>query len=651
MLVKISGGNPAFKTFIRKCGDVQLLEFDTMEHALNNAVDCDAYIFLPQTNSMYIPTLSYECTDRLAILKNQGKRIYLEKYMSKTDYQKCITGYEALSYPNHVLNEVLVCNESLEDYFEGKAIFQARQHAYIPTASRIPKKKRENDPMDGEILMCIGRHFGTQRALDSIENDYIILSRTKKLYASMIGFSNYDPITMLPNYRYAQLFGYLFGRILNIEEAVIEDAFATCYKGIHTRMALSQKLEEDDKRDFFKETVVKAVRWHFDSGIVQDNFSYEMIDSARNELYNNKRVDAGLYTGWLLYAAGDYLGNREWMEKGKVIYDYFAENAQIKSGAFKGLYKWYLNIYEGPRCCFTIDCGRDGISLLNMYHLTKEQKYLDMAKDLADGFLAWINVDLPRAFCLSYNEDHSKDSHNPDSAVCTPDYCGDMGIFLMMAAEYLNDVRYSDSCIRIARRLVNEFPNYLHLGHTTSVQYARFIMLLAAVQNSGRADFSEMIDFLLNYLHDIQLPCGGIYAENNLSFERFGESGGNGENGIIVPWEDERISDQLYCVNNILVALSTLVSAKNTENIDIALAREMLNSLLEYTAKIQIDCEYKKFNGGWMRAFDINCEEYFGMDLDMFWGSYCIMAGWTMGMIPLSFLGYLKDECFYLHAN
>ncbi len=49
-----------------------------------------------------------------------------------------------------------------------------------------------------------------------------------------------------------------------------------------------------------------------------------------------------------------------------------------------------------------------------------------------------------------------------------------------------------------------------------------------------------------------------------------------------------------------------------------------------------------------MRAYSITHEEYYGLDADLLWGSYCIMAGWTMGMIPLALLYELKNDCAYV---
>jgi hypothetical protein len=49
-----------------------------------------------------------------------------------------------------------------------------------------------------------------------------------------------------------------------------------------------------------------------------------------------------------------------------------------------------------------------------------------------------------------------------------------------------------------------------------------------------------------------------------------------------------------------------------------------------------------------MRAYCMNLGEYYGLDADSLWSSYCIMAGWTMGIIPLSLLSTLDGRCPYL---
>ena len=107
------------------------------------------------------------------------------------------------------------------------------------------------------------------------------------------------------------------------------------------------------------------------------------------------------------------------------------------------------------------------------------------------------------------------------------------------------------------------------------------------------------------------------------------------------------MSDQLYCVNNVLMALSLMRGLEDADDLHLDKALRLRSGLIEYVLKIQITDEDKRLHGGWMRAFDMTLNEYYGMDLDKYWGAYCIMAGWTMGIIPLALLEELTGECFY----
>ena len=43
-----------------------------------------------------------------------------------------------------------------------------------------------------------------------------------------------------------------------------------------------------------------------------------------------------------------------------------------------------------------------------------------------------------------------------------------------------------------------------------------------------------------------------------------------------------------------------------------------------------------------MRAYDMDIDEYYGLDKDKGWGAYCIETGWMTGYIPLVFM--YEDE-------
>jgi hypothetical protein len=194
--------------------------------------------------------------------------------------------------------------------------------------------------------------------------------------------------------------------------------------------------------------------------------------------------------------------------------------------------------------------------------------------------------------------------------------------------------------------MANAYPDYTYYGHTTSSRMARLLMVLLPVQISGEGDYTALINEIIDYLANIALPCGGIYSEDNLSFSR--RTNKDTECGITTPWDEDKISDQLYCVNNILVALSLLKALPDGTKINKEKGLKIFDGLLDYVVKIQIIDEDSRFFGGWMRAYSITDEEYYGMDADVLWSSYCIMAGWTMGMIPLSLLYELWDICPYV---
>jgi len=177
---------------------------------------------------------------------------------------------------------------------------------------------------------------------------------------------------------------------------------------------------------------------------------------------------------------------------------------------------------------------------------------------------------------------------------------------------------------------------------------ARFLFLLLIIQHTGKRDFSNLINELIDYLYELKMDCGGIYSEDNLTFEKFYGKPGSHEAGITTVWESDRISDQLYCVNNTLMALSLIKKLPENTNINKQKGMDLYNSLLKYIVKIQIVDDDKRFNGGWMRAYSMTHKEYYGLNLDYTWGPYCIMAGWIMGILPLTLLSELTDEDFYI---
>ncbi len=663
--IAVIGGSNKFRDFLKLTG--ANIEFAKSASEAVNDYNFEGLILLPdyENGEETVPQLCIDDVETLAKRKRDGFRIYAENYYSFNTYNKSVFGCEVTGKICHITNESICAYNEFQHIMESGRILQASGAAYLPALAKVM------DPyvLEKGILLKKGHYIGTSQISPlPVNNSSDVLIRSGSVYTSLISISNLDTVNFRPNCRWKKIYAQIFSFILNTDKEKIESAFAKCFIPLKTTLPLDSKIEKKDLPHMCEAAFKSAVQWHFDSGIVLDEDgkkgSVEMIMSSNGQkLYENRRVDAGFYTGWLISAAGKYFNNAKWAKTGRNIFDYFADRTQIKGGTYDGLFTWYYNTDAGPHDIYSIDCGRNGIALCNMYRLTGDKKILENIKRLAEGFTNWTNNDLLYSVCVQHRDEPATKPHSDGSEllpwardVRTPGIYGEMVSFMVMASKLLDDEKYLDVVIRIADRLVRDYPNYAYHGHTTSARNARLLLILLCIQHTGKRDYSRLINVLIDYLETIQLPCGGIYCEDNITFERDMASNHNGsaiaafenESGIITPWDNDKISDQLYVVNNALAALSVLKNIPDGTGVNKEKGLKIFSKLIQYVIKIQINSDDKRFHGGWMRAFSMTHQEYYGLDLDKFWGAYCIMAGWTMGIIPQALLTELTGECPYI---
>lgn len=660
--IAIVGGTDRFHKFLNLT-DANIQIAQTASEAVRET-DFDAMLLLPDYDNgcETVPQLSLEDIEILAKRKRNGFRVYAENYEAFNTYNNSVFGCEVHGKVCHIDNETLCAyGEARHALCDGR-ILQASGAAYLPgRASYIDRYVLERN-----ILLRRGNFVGTsQVAPIPVTGDTPVLIRTGNFYTSLLAISNLDPLYFRPNGRWERLYTHIFSFVLDVPKEKVACAFKTCFPPLQTAFPLERKFTDEELPALCQNALKKAVQWHFDSGIVLNGDgkegSVEMVMSGNGKrLYVNKRVDAGFYTGWLLTAAGNYFKNEKWYQAGRNVFDYFAQRTQISGGTYDGLFTWMYNENAGPHDIYTIDNGRCGIALCNMYRLTGEKKYLEQIRRLAEGFCNWSNGDLFHSICV-WHDDQPETRPHGDTArmypwsksVRAPGGYGETVSFMGMAAELLNEPKYLDTVIRLADRLVEDYPEYDYHSHTTSTGNARLLMILLCIQHSGKRDYSELINLLIDYLAGIQLPCGGIYCEDNITFERELEAGGGlgslgTENGLVAPWEGDKISDQLYAVNNALAAFSVLKSLPDCTNVHKEKGLSVFRGLIEYVIKIQIESDDGRFNGGWMRAYNMTLQEYYGIEADRVWGAYCIMAGWTMGIIPQAILTEITGKCPYV---
>ena len=641
------GGSAKFEEFIRLAGvDYERV---TLERAIGDGA-FTSMILLPDYDNGKSTVDIIDDLDLLELLakrKYDGFKMYSENYFSVGNYNASLFGYDVVCNVCNTHKQTLCAVNGLQNYLGDGRILQASDTIYLPAVARLTYPYA----LENKVLLYLGNYIGTSQ-VNSLNDPqaYPALVKTGSFITAAISLSNYDNANMHPTARYKKLFGYIFSFVTGIDSGAIEAAFASCFPPIKTRFRAEDKLDAKELKEHFERALYSAAKWHIDSGIVLgehgERGAVEMIMSGnRQMLYKCRRVDSGMYTGWLLYAAGKYFDNAEWLTTGKNVFDYFMANSQLSGGIVDGMFDWYHNKYAGPKWAPCFGGGYCGIALCNMYRLTGEAQYLAAIKRFADSVAQWITDGKLRGGYICYDGKDFKANNLVADGVTNPEKYSTLIPFMVMASSLLGDDKYLDKVAESADMLYRIYPNYEKFGHTTSTRTARLLCDFLPVHLSGKRDYTEIINTLIEYLASIRLPCGAIYAEDNLSFEA--NSKRDGEYGIVTPWDNDLISDQLYCVNNALVALSLLKKLPDDTKIDKAKGLDLLRGLLEYIVKIQIVSDDKRFNGGWMRAYSITQGEYYGLDSDILWSCYCIMAGWTMGILPLAILGELADDCHY----
>lgn len=641
--IALVGGNAMFKKFLETCGAD--FEVTTAENAIKDN-SYEGMIFLPDYDNgkECIETLDLDLLELLAQRKVKGFRIYSENYISNNSYNDSVFGYEVLGSVCHTNNQTMCAVNGLQYVLGDGRIIQAAEAAYLPCVDRLG----DMDFLNKKVIFYMGSYMGTSQVVTlDVKDSQPIVFRTADFITSAIALTNYDTVNMRPNCRFKKLYGYIFSFVTGVSKEKAESAFEKIYPPLATRFNVNDK--PDLTRDDYEKALSDAVRWHYDSGIILgengEKGSVEMIMSNnRQKLYANRRVDSGMYTGWLLYASGEYFKNEHWKNTGKNVFEYFVDHAQLQGGIVDGMFDWYYNPNASPRQVYSIDVGRDGIALCNMYRLTKNEKYKSDISRLAESILGWINED--RLYCthIRYGE-RGREKHFLGGGTCTPAIYGEISSFMAMASEIIGDKKYVKAMANIADMLQKIYPEYDYYGHTTSSRMARLLMTFLPVHISGERNYSDIINEAIEYLDNLRMPCGGIFSEDNITFER--NLPGKTECGVTTTWDNDKISDQLYCVNNALAALSLLKELPDDTTINKQKGLHLFKSLVEYVIKIQIVSEDKRFNGGWMRAYSMTHGEYYGLDADVLWSCYCIMSGWTMGIIPLAILTELEDKSPY----
>lgn len=613
----IVGGSEIFRKFLSIAFSGEIVKFQNIEEAGKAALS-DSYeaIFAIASPGELISMPSLEGLKMYTKLWNSGQKVYAELCDLQDSHFASLFGLRVYGAERAIYNE---------NFVFGDTLLQAPNATFQPSTIAGGR----------EILRverCIGSHAPT---IAGNEHFPVVVSNRSFVFAAT-RLSNLNRLTALPNARWKALFASIFAPILGVDTKSVESAFQTVYPPL--------RLSENGNTK--EEAIRRAVGWHFDSGILPDpsgiNGCFEMIRSLDFNVKYNQRVDVMLLSAALLVTAGAKLSESSWVETGKNLANHCLDaGLQITEGESRGILRWFdpLGANGTRELVFASDNGRCGMALMQLYRASGDKRYLDSARLLGDAYLRWADGEpYLKQTSFSPNEcdlSSMKRSNKPCNA---PVFYDGMAILLANLYRITGDSRYYDQLKLTADTMVRDYPDGFATNFTPltkSFVYSRLMIVLAAAQEIGCGDYSELINELLLTFRDLQDSCGGvqdaglIIAANTYSHEEFAVSMGK---------DLDKIVDMLYCTNNLLGCFTLIAEMKNTGTVCTDIAEEMRKGLVNFLLSTQITEDDNRLRGGWMRAYDMEAKEYYGVNKDLGWGPYCIMGGWIMGFFPLLLL-------------
>ena len=615
--IALVGGATAFSEFLALAFDGEIVEFADMETAGCAALSdqYEAIIIIARKNEL-IPMPSLDGLKTYTKLWNRGQKVYAELCDLQDSHLASLFGVRVYGAERAIFNE---------NFVFGDAILQAPDATFQPASIA-------GGAEIARIERCIGSHTPS---VPGNERSPVIVSNKGFLY-SATRLSLINRLTALPNARWRSLFSSIFAPLLGVNAERVEFAFNSVFPPM--RLATGENSVADAVR--------RAVEWHYRSGIMPDASGkcglFEMIRSRDFNVKYNQRTDVMLLSAALLTTAGAALSEPDWVESGKNLANHcLDEGLQITEGESRGILRWFdsLGAVGTRELVFASDNGRCGMALIQLYRQTGEARYLESARLLGDAYLRWADGEpylKQTAFSpCECDLGSMKRSSRPCNA---PVFYDGMALLLANLYRITGDDRYRNQLKLTADALAQDYPdgyatNFTPL--TKSFVYSRLMIALAAAQEIGCGNYSEIINELIMTFRDLQDPSGGVQdaglviAENTFSHEEFAVSMGK---------DQDKIVDMLYCTNNLLGCFSLISGMKNTHSVATDVAETMRRGLINFLLRTQITENDDRLCGGWMRAYDMENGEYYGVNKDLGWGPYCIMGGWVMGLLPLLLL-------------
>ena len=400
-----------------------------------------------------------------------------------------------------------------------------------------------------------------------------------------------------------------------------------------------------------KETVIqRGFEWFLQSGILPDSLGrqgvYENIHSHHGQLTKDFRPDCHVQAALAFYLYGEYSGNEEWTRRGFNLLDFIIEEGfqdEDEDSCSYGFWKWFHYPGTYPHQIFTDDNSWIAAILLYLYRRTGEEEYKKRGVATAEALLRTQVHSGLRSEQLIRNKLEEDPLYFEQAPVSfNPHFESIAHTALLQAYLVTNRIEFLETALRGMETLKNNKDKWKWMYSRTAA-LARYLFPLSLILQVVEDKDPWLGEFYwtMGELKKHQHPMGAIEEADNPDPDRFGKE----DTGVFIE-NGEGIADQLY-TNNFLL-LNLWEGWKSTGDPEVL---QFYNELRAFFCKSQIQSKLRTHNGAWMRAFDLNSQEYYGNLGDTGWGPYCIESGWTQAIILVGLLMAELDFSLMDDAN
>lgn len=505
----------------------------------------------------------------------------------------------------------------------------------------------------GETKLSIGRYTATHTAEKTDEDGVPGLIVHRKQRGTVITstfplMQNREPWSMRPTSAWHLLITEICretGLPIRMNQPVVQLSWEISGEAINSETNGNTKIWSQQQVD-------QAVNWFLQSGILPaadgSQGVYENVHSVTATVTQDRRPDCHAHTALMFHLYGRWTAEPKWERLSGNIMRHVLDGGYQdldESSLTYGFFKWYEDPEDKPEQIFTDDQSWVCLVLLYLYRMTGDELYKKRGMITAEALFRTQQEQGLRANCLSGSEIRSKGlqagSYQREASM-NPHFESIAHAAYIQAWLVSGERRFLDMAVKGSIYLLEHLEEMKWMYSRTSA-YTRFLLPLARLQTMPELEQTERQNLqqgtreILAYLLGCQHASGGIEEKDNPDPDKYGK-----EDTGVFRQDGEGIADQLYTNNFLLV--NSWEGWKCTGDNEF---KQLHDDLSKFLRSIQIKSAHSRFDGGWMRAFDMNKQEYFGNNGDTGWGPYCMESGWTQAIIASGFLLKMLDASLF----